>query len=389
MPSIQQRLERKLRIKCNNTLVLLCKMIETKKFKDKRRKQIYKSVRLTKEQEKEVQSFYKKHYGKKIPLIWHRHILAMTGVFDKTVIPEYIMVPEIEHYLNMWPDYCEALSDKNLFQKTLGVHTKMPELVLSCEKGFLKNSNNEWISSNQAIEILSSSGDLFIKPSIDTNSGIGCSIINVKNGVDTYSKESIEKLLKQYNGDFIVQRVVKCSDSIRKLYPNSVNTFRVTTYRWKDKIYYFPITMRLGMGGSNIDNAHAGGICVGIKDDGKLLKVAKTEFKKEYLQHPDTNVIFEDYQVLNFKRVIEDAKRMHTLIPQIGIIWWDYTIDENEDPVLIEANFFRGSNWSQQICHGTGVFEENTEEVLEWLKSIRKAKKKDIHKFAFGNIYGK
>ena len=32
---------------------------------------------------------------------------------------------------------------------------------------------------------------------------------------------------------------------------------------------------------------------------------------------------------------------------------------------------------------------DNTEEVLEWLKNLRKAKKKDISKFAFGSIYGK
>ena len=389
MPSVQQRIERKLRIKCNNLLIFLCKKIEKKKFKDKRRKQIYKSVTLTKEQKKEIQSFYKEHYGKKIPLTWHRHILAMTGVFDKRVIPEYIMVPEIEHYLNLWPDYCEALSDKNLFQRMFNSYTKMPELVLSCEKGFLKASEEKHVSFEEAVTILSKCDDLFIKPSVDTSSGIGCAIINVKNGQDIYSNKSITDIFKDYKGDFIVQKIVKCSESIRKLYPDSVNTFRVTTYRWKNKIYHFPVTMRLGVGGSHIDNAHAGGFCVGIKDNGQLLKVAKTEFKKEYLEHPDTKTIFENYQVNNFKKVIDSAYKMHGLIPQVGIVWWDFTIDESEEPVLIEANFFRGSNWLQQICHGTGVFGDNTEEVLEWLKAIRKAKKKDISRFAFGNIYEK
>lgn len=45
---------------------------EIKKFKDVRRKKIYNSITLTKEQEKSIDNLYKKNYGKKIPNIWHK-----------------------------------------------------------------------------------------------------------------------------------------------------------------------------------------------------------------------------------------------------------------------------------------------------------------------------
>lgn len=61
---------------------------EIKKFQDPRRVEIYSKVTLSKEQKNEIDAFYLKFYGAKIPYTWHRHFYAMTGKFDKKYFPE-------------------------------------------------------------------------------------------------------------------------------------------------------------------------------------------------------------------------------------------------------------------------------------------------------------
>lgn len=69
------------------------KRSETLKFKDKRRKKIYNSFELTKEQRKKIDSLYKQNYGKKIPYTWHKHFSAFSGKFDETYFPELHSFP--------------------------------------------------------------------------------------------------------------------------------------------------------------------------------------------------------------------------------------------------------------------------------------------------------
>lgn len=69
--------------------ISILKHNEIKKFKDKRRKKIYKSVVLTKDQ-KQIDVYFKKYYGKKIPYTWHRHYTAFTGNFDYRYMPELL-----------------------------------------------------------------------------------------------------------------------------------------------------------------------------------------------------------------------------------------------------------------------------------------------------------
>jgi hypothetical protein len=184
--------------------------------------------------------------------------------------------------------------------------------------------------------------------------------------------------LKTMGNNFVVQERIVCSDSIRKINPSSVNTFRVMTYFWDGKIQCAPVIMRIGRNGSFLDNAHAGGLFIAVNQDGTLHKTAFTEFKISFTEHPDTHVVFDGYKIDNFDKVIESAKRIHAAMPQLGVVNWDFTIDKDETPVLIEANTSGGSIWLFQMAWGCGVFEENTVGILEWIKE----KKKNEH-FAY------
>lgn len=345
------------------------KKSEIRKFRDKRRVEIYSKVKLSKVQKQEIDKLFLDNYGKKIPYTWHRHYTAFTGNFDKNYFPELLFIPEFEHYMNKNKSFASVLADKNfvsLFCKSIGIKT--PRVFLSKTNGIFRNDKFEFIDYNKALDMLYDLGEAFVKPTIETSSGNGCFVINIKENKDIISNQRIDEILEKLGDDFVIQERLICHSSISKIYDKSVNTFRVMTYIWNNQICIMPVIMRIGMGGKNVDNAHTGGMFIAINDDGTLHKYAFTEFKKISTKHPDTNIVYEGYEIEHFSKVLNAAKKAHSAVPQLGIISWDFTIDLEGEPVLIEANTIAGSIWLPQIAHGCGAFKDNTEEVLQWLR---------------------
>ena len=151
------------------------------------------------------------------------------------------------------------------------------------------------------------------------------------------------------------------------LYAGAVNTFRVITYLWNGEVFHVPLALRIGQGGSYLDNAHAGGMFIGVNDLGELNDEGFTEFGKRYKEHPDTHAVFKGYKLSFVPELIKTAKKLHLNAPQLGIISWDLTVDQNGEFVLIEANTRGQSVWFPQMANGTGAFGRNTEEILRYI----------------------
>ncbi len=343
---------------------------EIKKFRSKKRKKIYKTVTLTKDQKKQIDFYFKKYYGKKIPYIWHRHYTAFTGNFDYRYMPELLHIPLLENVISR-KYYQKAMEDKNnlffLTQKTDFIRT--PRTFLSKINGIYRNGDLQLVSYQEAIAILKNIGHCFIKPSIDSSSGHGCAILDLKDGVDLVSKADVELILKKYCSDFIVQEKIVPNKVIGIFNPASVNTFRVITYILKDgTIKNTPTTFRMGRNNSFLDNAHAGGIFLSVDDEGNFGPVAFTEFNQRFYEHPDSHVKFEGYKVEQFPSILAAAKSMHALIPQIRIVNWDITINEDGELILMEANMRGGSAWLPQMSSGKGMFGDDIWELLSEVK---------------------
>ena len=58
---------------------------------------------------------------------------------------------------------------------------------------------------------------------------------------------------------------------------------------------------------------------------------------------------------------------VHLNAPQLGIISWDLTVDQNGVFVLIEANTRGQSIWFPQMANGMGAFGKNTAEILKFI----------------------
>jgi hypothetical protein len=359
---------------------------EKKKYKDKRRVDIYSKIKLAENQKQQIDALYVNNYGKKIPYVWHQNFMAHSGKFDAAYFPESLYTSEFERYMNLWPEYANVFSDKNVTSiLASGAGVKMPKEILSAVKGLNRDSKYSLISRNRAIDLLGNAGRVFIKPTVNSCSGEGCFIADFKDGIDQISQKTADSIYSSLGEDFVIQNVIKCHSSISCIYEDSVNTFRVITYRWKDEILHMPVTMRIGQGGSYLDNAHAGGMFVALDDDGIMHKNAMTEFNIQYAKHPDSNFVFENYKIELLPKVIEAAKKIHVAMPQIGVVNWDFTIDEFGDPLLIEANSSGGGGiWLPQMAHGCGVFGEKNEEILQWMRKMKLTPRTKRYKYAFG-----
>lgn len=377
-------------ILCQNAFYNLVEYVrfneEIAKMHQIQRRKIWTSIKLNTLQKKQIDTLFVKNYGKKVPHTWHRHYMAFTGNFDANYFPDLLYFPQFETYENYKQNYIKSISDKNLLPCfASAVHIKMPQTLLSCAEGFFRDGGYRPLSAQEFVARFDTLGEAFVKPSVDSNSGQGCAVIHMEKGKDILSGKTSKEIIRDLGDNFVVQARLKCHKSIAKIYPHSVNTFRIITYRWKEEICHMPIIMRIGRGGKNLDNAHAGGIFIAVDDNGILHSTAFSEFNEQYAQHPDTHVVFDSYVIPNLDKLLSAAKRMHALLPQLGCYHWDFTLDEAGYPILLEANSFNGSIWLAQMAHGKGVFGNKTPEILRWLGKMRKLpySKRKFYKYGY------
>ena len=114
MSGIKRKVKLGLLNEIDRASMLYMRKLEKNKFKDPRRKAIYETVQLTREQEQQIDELYLSNYGEKIPYTWHRHFTAFTGQFDLNYFPEMLFIPEFEHFMNPDSAYNRELEDKNI-----------------------------------------------------------------------------------------------------------------------------------------------------------------------------------------------------------------------------------------------------------------------------------
>lgn len=290
--------------------------------------------KLTSAQKKEVQDFYKSMIGKEIPLYCREYFYSRTGHFTKEYVPNNVyhceLVPKAnQHRLQ------GAFGDKNmcdfLFPGENIVHS------------ILKNMNGYYyfgskaVTEEDAIEKCSNLGKVIIKPST-LSRGRGVQILNLKNGVNEKSGESLSKLFDGYRTDFLIGEVVAQHEKMAALNPSSINTIRILTYRKGMDVKAVYTVIRIGRKGQAIDNESAGGISTRINPDGRLAKYAFGAPSDDYVEYTDSGVKLENYEIPNFEEAVTLAKKLHLYLPFFNIVGWDMAITPNGSPIMIEFN---------------------------------------------------
>lgn len=113
-----------------------------------KKKNLWNSVQLTEKQQSEIDSFYLKHYGKKVPTKWHKLYQSYTGVYHYNYFPEILLSTALEPKINSYRQTV-FFEDKNLLHQLFGSikDLHISKTYVSCVNGVLRNNRDNLMSS--------------------------------------------------------------------------------------------------------------------------------------------------------------------------------------------------------------------------------------------------
>lgn len=312
--------------------------------------------KLTKEQKREIQSFYKDIIGKKIRLYSHEYFYSRTGFYSKKYVPKSLHEVEMIPKANKM-SYRDAYADKNMLD-TLLPNVKHPHTILKRMNGYFYYENKP-VSKQDAVILCQNMDHAIIKPVLN-HSGEGINGLEVKDGITNINGWTVEQLFDHYGKDFQIQERLKQHEKMNQLNESSVNTIRIVTYRSDMDILVIYSVIRIGRKGAVIDNQCAGGISAVIGEDGKIGGTAFGGFTEDGILKTDSGTVLDGFEIPSYQEAIETVKQLHYQLPFFNMIGWDVAIDEAGDPVIIEWNACPGLS---QSAFGPG-YGKYTEKIL-------------------------
>lgn len=297
-------------------------------------KKLSKKIEFTKNQEQEIQDYWKGLVGYKIPTDWHRYFYARTGLYSVKYIPTSLYRLELTGRLNRLP-WCVPFSDKNLNDIVLP-NIKQPHIYLKNRNGYFYYENDP-VSIDDAARLGANMGDVIIKPTLSSH-GRGVKKLHIENGIIDKEGTKLKDLLLKYGKNYLIQDLVKQHPEMNALNPDSINTLRIVTYRKGMEVTVLYVAIRIGREGQTIDNESAGGISTKVNMDGSLCKYAYGAPGQDRIEVTDSGVKLEGYRVPSFEKALAMVKEHHLNLPFQDLVGWDICIDEVGDPVMLEWN---------------------------------------------------
>lgn len=237
--------------------------------------------------------------------------------------------------------YCRVLNDPKYYDIVNDKPTFLNHYQEFVKRDFLDLRNANF---NDYLEFVSKHSQFIVKP-VDQLCGSGIEKVNVNSGDE---RETYERLLN--NKQFLLEEIIIQDETMASLNPSSINTIRVVTIL-KDGVVYTPfIALRMGRKDVVVDNFNHGGLNALVNEKGLVYTVGVSKDEKEYTNHPDTGTIIKGFQIPYFNDVIDMAKKMALVTPELGMCGWDLCISKDKGVVAIEGNHLPGYDLYQ--CYG-------------------------------------
>ena len=260
-----------------------------------------------------------------------------------------------EFYLYRMYDMTDAEQDTVLvasiqhkLHTKYGVNGEFVKLIRDKEKTndfFAEYVRRPWcvntkVSFQKFCQVFANTKRIIYKP-LGGNRGFGVEAFDLNSD----NMQEIYDRLATYPVGVVEQYVVQHPEMLR-LCPSSVNTIRVVTFssntqpvtadgKYMDIAY---TALRIGGGGSIVDNFHSGGM-VSIIDleSGKLITDAADMECNVFTHHPATGVEIKGFQIPYYKEALAMVTEAVTKNKLEGYLGWDIAIAE-DGPLLIEVN---------------------------------------------------
>ena len=305
----------------------------------------------------EIRKFWSRYVKADIGLNFQRiAALRIPAESLPYIVSESVLYPLLIKKLNP-ENVARVLANKG-FYNTIFPNVKRPnEIVRNVCRNFL-DSNNELLSEDEALErILSLQRPVIFKKSTYSYGGLGVKIIR------EYDKTILKQQFDLLKKDFVVQELLTQSEQTARFNPTSVNTIRVLTLLLNGRFSLLGAWLRCGAKGAVVDNITSGGMAACILPGNKLSYAI--DFNVPRIDYSPTGLRFEDCRIEPFDRILQKAEEMHKRIPLVAMAGWDFALDQDDEPVFIEANLRSPDTWPWQMTQGP-IFSERLQEVLDY-----------------------
>jgi len=162
-------------------------------------------------------------------------------------------------------------------------------------------------------------------------------------GIRLVTINYVEDIAKLYNelsaGNYIAEELIIACDEIAEFNPGSLNTVRVVTYSNEDRFHVIGSVLRMGVRGSQVDNAHAGGVFARIDvSTGVISTEGITTSGERYILHPTSGKQIIGFRIPHWEDIIETCRKASRSIPEAKIVGWDIAVRKDYSIVIIEGN---------------------------------------------------
>lgn len=335
--------------------VSLSRRREAKRSFNKLRKNI---TPLTPAQKQDILSFWSQYRDVKHELHWFEfyNTNCENKELLKYYIPDNIYYAEVDTFFTD-ARRCEALDDKNLYD--LYFHDiKRPTTIIRKIDGEVFDKNYQLISFDQALELCTQAQQVVGKKATNSCGGHGVHFFDL-----TTTAEDFKEWLKQTD-NVTVQEVIQQHDTLNSIHAKSINTIRMMSMFLDGKTIILSSLLRMGAGGSRVDNGSSGGVFCGIDENGCLRETGYYTNGRACKQHPQ-GTVFKGFKVVGYDRcreIIEKiAGRMFTAT---RLVSWDFAIGTDGEPILIEANLTYGGLSTHLLSNGP-LFGDMTPDILD------------------------
>ena len=185
-------------------------------------------------------------------------------------------------------------------------------------------------------------GRLLLKPASFSSGGKGRAVFAKAADGDYRSRDGQLldwQLLSSLPSKWLLEECVDQPDWLKKLYPGSLNTFRLLTMLTEDGPVVLSCTLKCGADGNPAANLHSGGVAVAVDlNTGKLTDRAVDWSMREHTTHPTTGVSFAGLRVPNVESLSATALACAEAFPDMTLVGWDISLDAQGKPVVLEGN---------------------------------------------------
>jgi len=202
----------------------------------------------------------------------------------------------------------------------------------------------------------------FICKPIDGGCGVGIKIIDIS--LEESEELLFEKLIREYKGKCIIEELIIQADELKALHESSVNTVRVPSIRFDNRVEIVHPFLRVGKGGNITDNAGSGGIICALDSHTGTVIATADEFGNKYDVHPDTNQALLGFKIPRWEEAVELVNKLAQIVPDNRYCSWDLALTEN-GWIMVEVNAKGQFVWQYATKVG---FREEMNEMLKELK---------------------